>query len=72
MKKCLTLPTLSCTIIWHLLQLVVGHTVIIVGYIIRVGTSHSLLPHGDFVGEQLHEAEMENLQDPAYWKPQLT
>lgn len=30
-KKCLTLPTLACTINWHLLHVVVGHTVIIVG-----------------------------------------
>lgn len=60
-KKCLTLPILACTINWHLLQLVVGHTVIIVGYVIRVGTSLSLVAHGEFVGEQSHEAEMENL-----------
>lgn len=72
MKKCLTLPTLACTINWHHLQLVVGHAVIIVGYIIRDGASPSPLAHGDFVGEQSHEAEMENLQDPGFWKPQLT
>lgn len=59
MKKCLTLLTLACTVNWHLLQLVVGHTAIIVGYVIRVGTSLSLLTHGDSVGEQSHEAEME-------------
>ena len=34
---------------------------IIVGYIIRVGTSLSLLAHGGFVGEQPHGAERENL-----------
>lgn len=72
MNKCLTLPTLACNINWHLLQLVVGHTVIIVGYIIRVATSLSLLAHEGFVGEQSHEAEMENLQDLGFWKPQLT
>lgn len=72
MKKCLTLPALASTINWHLLQLVVGHAVIIAGYIIRVGTSLSLLAQGDFVGEQSHEALMENLQDPGSWKPQLT
>lgn len=57
---------------WYPLQLVVGHTVIIVGYIIRVGTSLSLLAHGGFVGEQPHEAEMEILPDPGFRKPQLT
>lgn len=59
--KCLTLLTSACTVNWHLLQLLVGHTVIIVGYVIRAGTSLSILTHGDSVGEQSHEAEMENL-----------
>lgn len=45
---------------------------IIVGYIIREGTSFSRLAPGDFVGERSHEAKMGNLQDPALWKPQLT
>lgn len=53
----------------HLLQLVAGHTVIIVGYIIWVGTS--LLTGGtggEFweVGVESVEAEMENLLDPQF------
>lgn len=49
-KKSLTLSTFACTIQWYLLQLAVGHTVIIMAYISRVGTYLSTMAHRDFGG----------------------